>query len=310
MRAVLANVYGGPEVLRVVEVPVPEPGPLQVRVLVEAAAVNAVDLATRSGLLCAAGLHADPPVRLGWDVLGRVDALGADVRRLVVGQRVIGMSDRLSAPSKTHAEAVVLDEAAVAAVPVELDASIGATLPLAGLTALQALDRLDLSPGQSVVVTGAGGSVGSLAVQLAGLRGLRVIAVGRATDEAPALAVGAAEFVESGVHFAEVVRRLVPGGVDGAIDTAGLGHTSLDTVRTGGAHISLNVLDRPAPLRRVRSESLAVAAHWEQLTLLAALAATGGLHVSIAEELELHLVQKAHELLAVSGLRGRVLLRP
>jgi NADPH2:quinone reductase len=310
MRAVVAEAFGPAEVLHLVDVDTPEPESSQVLVVVEATAVNQVDIATRMGLLHDAGLHGSPPVRFGWDVCGRVDAVGTDVRRVRVGQRVIGLSDRLSATSKTHAEAVVLDEDAVSAVPNDLDPDVCATLPLAGLTAMQALDQLNLSPGQSVLVTGAGGAVGSLAVQLACLNGLNVIGSGRASDEDLVRGFGADVFIEAGPGVSDAVREITSSGVDGALDTAGLINLSLDAVRSGGSHVSLAVLDRPAPLRRVRSESIAVAASWKQLTVLASLAHTGNIRVSIAKVLELEDVQKSHELVAAGGLHGRVVLRP
>ena len=313
MRAVVAETFGGPEVLQVAELDVPQPAPLQVRIAVDAAAVNPVDVVTRAGILHDAGLHdaglhEGLPLRFGWDVIGRVDAVGAGVRRLRVGQSVIGLSDRLSARSKTHADCVVLDESAVAAAPPDLPVPVGAALPLAGLTAVQVLNMLGLVAGQSLLVTGAAGAVGSLAVQLARLRGLRVVAAGRSADATTALGLGADEFVDAARDMPEAVRRLVPGGVDGALDAAGLATASLDAVRTGGAHLSLNVLTRPAPLRHIRSASLAVAADWEQLTVLAMLAATGVLQVAVVEELGLGDVQKAHEMLGAGGVRGRIIV--
>jgi NADPH:quinone reductase-like Zn-dependent oxidoreductase len=310
MRAVLADAFGGPEVLELLDIDVPEPGPGQVRIAVEAAAVNPVDLATRQGLIHESGMLDGPPVRFGWDVAGRVDAMGIGVRRLRIGQPVIGLSDRLAAPGKTHADAVVLEEAAVAAVSGDLESPVAATLPLAGLTALQALDLLDLHPGQSILVTGVGGAVGSLTLQLARLRGLRVIAAGRARDATRASSLGADAFLESSPRLAEAVRGVVGGGVDGAVDSARLNNASLDSVRPRGAHVSLAVLQRPAPLRGIRSVSVAVAANWEQLALLGSLAATGALQVEIAETMGLPEARKAHELLATGGIRGRVVLQP
>ena len=143
----------------------PHHGSVPVKCSSPSTAVNPVDAVTQAGLLRQAGLHDEGAVRLGWDVYGHVEAIGAGVRRLRVGQPVIGLSDRLAAPSKTQAEQVVLDEAAVASAPAELDRQIAATLPLAGCTAWQALDRLNLRTGQSILVTGAAGAVGALAVE-------------------------------------------------------------------------------------------------------------------------------------------------
>lgn len=310
MRALLVEQFGGCDVLEVAEVDPPQVGVGQVLITVEMAAVNPVDAVTRAGSLHEAGLHEGAPVRLGWDVYGHVAAVGAGVRRLSVGQAVIGLSDRLAAPSKTQAELVVLDETAVAAAPTELNPQIAATLPLAGSTAWQALERLHLQPGQSVLVTGAAGSVGALAVQLAVLRGLRVVAAGRAGDSEYLGDLGAQYVVEIGPGLGRRVRDLVPGGVDAALDAAGIGSPSLDAVRNGGAHVSLNVTERPPPLRSVRSESVAVTADWLQLTVLAALAASGAITARIERELALSDVRAAHGMLAAGGLRGRIILRP
>jgi NADPH:quinone reductase-like Zn-dependent oxidoreductase len=310
MRAVVADAFGEPDVLRLVDVAVPEPGSGQVRVAVHAAALNPVDVATRLGLLRAAGLHGEPPVRFGWDAVGRIDAIGAGVYRVKIGDRVLGVSDRLTASSKTHADAVVLDETGVAVAPDTLDAAVAASLPLAGLTAIQALNRLALDPGQRVLITGAGGSIGSLATQLARLRGLHVVAAGRSQDEATARALGAVDFVPADGDLATAVRQLPAGPVDGALDAAGIGVASLDAVRARGAHISLNVTERPAPLRSIRSESVAITADWEQLTVLAALASTGALRVDVTEQLGLDEIREAHQLLAAAGRRGRIVVFP
>lgn len=310
MLAAFVERFGGPEVLQVAEVPVPEPGVGQVRITVLSAAVNPVDVATRAGVLHTAGLHGQAPVRLGWDVFGRIDTVGGEVHRLRVGQLVIGLSDRLAASTKTHADQVVLDEAAVAAVPAELDPVVGATLPLAGLTAWQALDLLDLRAGQTLLITGAAGAVGGLAVQLARLRGLQVIAAGRPSQEQTVSRLGAPHFVHVAPDLATRIRGCVPGGVDGSLDAAGLYNPSLDAVRNGGSHVSLAVQDRPAPLRAVRSHSLAVSADWQQLTVLAGLAASVALTNQVEQEFPLREIRSAHELISRGGVTGRIVLRP
>src|SRR5919199_395470 len=152
MRAVTVRSFGGPEALEVAEVPVPEAGPGQVRVRVEAAAVNPVDYATRAGLLAEAGLMTgEGRTGIGWDVAGVIDQVNG--APFAVGDRVIGLSDRLDLPTKGQAEFVVLDPDAVAAAP-GADLVAASTLPLNGSTALQALDLLALEPGQTLLVTG------------------------------------------------------------------------------------------------------------------------------------------------------------
>ena len=259
------------------EVPVPPVGPGQVLVAVAAAAVNPVDLVTRQGALHQAGLHGGAPVRLGWDVAGTVTAVGAGVRRLRPGQPVIGLSDRLSAPSKAHAEQVLLDETAAAAVDDRAELTRFGALPLAALTAWQALDRARVRPGETLLVTGAGGSVGSMAVQLALLRGAAVVGTGRARHRKLVEDTGASFVGTEGL--ADQVRDVFPGGVDAAIDAAVLGAPSLDAVRPGGRHVSLVVTERPAPLREITSTSLAVRADWQQLALISHLASSGALRL-------------------------------
>ncbi|WP_158718682.1 alcohol dehydrogenase catalytic domain-containing protein, partial [Streptomyces griseus] len=174
MRALVFDSFGGPEVLRIAEVPVPAAGPGQVRVRVEAATVHPVDLATRSGALAAAGLMAGGArTGLGWDVAGVVEETGPGVTALRPGDRVIGMNDRLDVPLGTQAEQVVLDAHAVVPAPAGLAPAAAATLPLAGLTALQALDALALPGGETLLVTGAAGAGGGGAGGVAPPRGPR-----------------------------------------------------------------------------------------------------------------------------------------
>jgi NADPH:quinone reductase-like Zn-dependent oxidoreductase len=269
MRAVVVDVFGGPEVARVREVPEPKPGAGQVLIEVAAAAVNPVDLVTRRGLLHAAALHGVPPVRLGWDVAGTVTEIGSGVRRLRPGSTVVGVSDRLAALSKTHAEKVVLDQSAVAAIDDRADLATMSTLPLAGLTAWQALESAGLRRGCVLLVTGA---VGSMVVQLALLRGAAVLGAGRPSHRVVIESSGA-RFVDT-AGLAENAREVVPEGVDAAIDTAVIGGQSLDAVRNRGRHVSLVVSEQPTPLRGINSTSIAIRADWEQLTILGNLATT------------------------------------
>src|SRR5690606_27441336 len=114
---------------------------------------------------------------------------------VVPGQRVVGLSDRLDVPLGTQADQVVLDADAVARVPEGVSPVAAATLPLNGLTAAQALDRLGLRAGETLLVTGAAGAVGGFAVQLAAARGIRVVAVAGAEDEPLVRELGAELFV-------------------------------------------------------------------------------------------------------------------
>lgn len=306
MKAVIVRSFGGPEALEVAEVPVPEPGPGQVRMRVAAAAVNPVDVQTRSGALTAGGLLPEREViGIGWDAAGTVDALGPGVTGLRGSDAVIGLSDRLPLPLKAQAEYVVLDADAVAAVPAGTDLVAAATLPLGGLTAAQALDIAAAGPGDTLLVTGAAGAVGGYTVQLAARAGVRVVAVAGADDEELVRDLGAEFFVPRSADLSAAVRDLVPGGVDAAVDAASVGALALDAVRGGGALVG--VLDNlPKALRGIRAEVVWVRADGARLAGLAA----AGLHHRVADVLPLDRVAEAHRRMAAGGLRGRLVLVP
>jgi NADPH2:quinone reductase len=297
-------------VLEVAEVPVPEPGPGQVRIRVEAAAVNPVDLATRSGALTDAGLVPPRDVTgIGWDAAGFVDAVAPGLTDFVRGDHVIGLSDRLDVPLGAQADYVVLDAGAVARVPGAIPAAAAATLPLNGLTAVQALDLLGLVSGQTLLVTGAAGAVGGFAVQLAATRGLRVAAAAGAEDRDLVHSLGAEWFVARDAGL-DGVRSLVPGGVDGALDAAMAGVRALDAVRGGGSFVAVAAGAAPVPLRGTRVHNVWIRADGERLAGLATMAATRQLTLRVADTLPLDRVADAHARLAKGGLRGRLVLIP
>lgn len=310
MRAVVVRSFGGPEVLEVTEVPAPKAGHGQVRIRVEAAAVNPADVATRAGALVAAGLMTGgSQVGLGWDVAGVVDQVGAGVETFAAGDRVVGLADRLDLPARTHAELVVLDVDAVAPAP-DTDLVAAATLPLNALTALQSLDLLGLEPGRTVLVTGAAGAVGGFAVELAVARGLRVVAAASDHDEELVRGLGADVFVPRSAPLAETVRQAVPGGVDGALDAAVLGLPALDAVRGGGAFVVVIAGVAPLPLRGIRVANVLVRADGAALRELSALVDQGKLTLRVADTLPFAAVAEAHRRLEKGGLRGRLVLVP
>lgn len=311
MRAVVVRGFGGPEVLEIAHLPVPDVGEGQVRIRVEAATVNPVDVATRSGVLTEAGLL---PVRdlvgIGWDVAGVVEETGPGVTGLGPGDRVIGLSDRLDVPLGTQADQVVLEADAVARAPAHASAVEAATLPLNGLTAAQALDLLAPAEGRTVLVTGAAGAVGGYAVELAAQRGLRVVAVAGIEDEPLVRSLGAALFVPRGARLGEAVRAIVPGGVDAALDAAVLGVAALDAVRSGGSFASVVAGGAPPPLRGTRVVDQWIRADGARLAELVGLVDAGRLTLRVAETMPLDRVADAHRRLAKGGLRGRLVLTP
>jgi NADPH:quinone reductase-like Zn-dependent oxidoreductase len=211
MKAARFSQFGGPEVLEIVELPDPHPGPGQVRIAVRAAGVNPSDWKKRAGLM-----DQELPQTMGHEAAGIVDELGAGVTGVAVGDRVFGFS----AEEAAEAELTVL--AYYAPVPPSLDFAAAAALPAAIETATRALDQLGVTSGAVLLVNGASGSVGSAAVQLAVARGARVIGTASPANHDYVRSLGA-EPVAYGEGMADRVRALAPGGVDLALDVAGSG---------------------------------------------------------------------------------------
>jgi len=187
---------------------------------------------------------------------------------LAVGTAVIGLSDLLGLPLKTHGEHVVLDASAVAPAPRGLDPVAASTIALNALTADQALDALALPAGSTLLVTGAAGAVGGYAVQLARHRGLEVVACAAAADEELVRELGAQGFVPRGADLPTAVRALVPGGVDGVVDAAPVGAAAHEVLRNRGAFAHLAATPAPAPLRGARVHTVLITAdgaRWREL---------------------------------------------
>ncbi|MEU0216983.1 NADP-dependent oxidoreductase [Streptomyces sp. NPDC006265] len=295
MRAVVVNSFGGPEVVEVVETEVPEPGAREVRIKVSAASLNPVDAGVRAGVFGGAGKR----IGLGWDVAGTVDAVGV-ASSWSVGDEVVALDHGLVKPLGTHAEYVVVDTDAAALAPTTVDAVRAAALPLNALTASQALDRLELAPGDSLLVTGAAGAVGGYAVQLAAHRGISVTGLAREGDEAFVRSLGAGRFVGA------VVDR----DVDAVLDAAVLGEPALAGVRDGGRYIGVIPQAEPVSVRGVRTGAVEVSADGARLAELVRLVDEGVLTARVAETFALEDAAKAHARLDEGGVRGRLVLVP
>ncbi|WP_159328087.1 NADP-dependent oxidoreductase [Streptomyces tendae] len=298
MRAAIVSRFGGPEAVEITEVPVPNPGPGQVRIKVAAAALNPVDAAMRAGVFGSAGEQ----VGLGWDVAGTVESVGDGVSRSP-GERVIGLATGHRTPLGTHAEYAILPADGIAPAPMTLDDIHAAALPLNALSAAQALDMAALTPGQSLLVTGAAGGVGAHTVELAHHRGLKVTALASARDE---------EFLHSrGTNgFLPRDAALPASAFDGVIDTAMLGDLALAPIRDGGAYIGVWPGQEPASERGIRVGALDVRADGTQLAELSELTDQGVVLARIAGTFSLADAAVAHARLTEGGLRGRIVLVP
>jgi NADPH2:quinone reductase len=311
MKAVVISRFGGPDVLEIVDVPVPEAGAGQVRIRVQAASVNPVDIGTRAGALVESGLmDADGQVGIGWDLAGVIDSTAPDVSGFAPGDRVIGLRDLLTSPIGAQSELVVLDADSVAPAPRTISPAESSTLPLNGLTAAQALDLVALEPGDWLLVTGAAGALGGYVLELAALRRLRSVAVAAPEDETLVRDLGADEFIARNDSLGSAIRGLVPGGVDGAIDAAVIGVRALDAVRNGGSFVAVAAGAAPPPLRGTRVHNVWIRSDGPQLAELAALMDARRLTPRVASRLPLEEVAAAHERVAAGGIRGRIVLEP
>ncbi|WP_394618678.1 NADP-dependent oxidoreductase [Lentzea sp. JNUCC 0626] len=210
--------FGGVEVQRFFERPDPVPGPSEVLVRVAAAGVNPLDHKLRSGHGTALNGHVPFPQVLGMEAAGTVLAVGDDVTGLAVGDRVTGFA---LTGAGTYAETTLLLGESTARIPDALPEVWAATIPVAGTTALDVLDQLDLPAGAALLVNGIGGGVGIALAQLARDRGLVVTGTAGPSKQDLVTATGATFVDYTGGDVAHRLRALAPGGFAAVADTVG-----------------------------------------------------------------------------------------
>ena len=239
MRAVTYDAYASDNSrLWVGEVPDPKVGPGQVLIEVRAAGVNPVDWKLMAGGLDAM-MDVWFPVIPGWDVAGVVRAVGPDTPEFAVGDEVMSYARKDVVRGGTFAELIAVSAASVAKKPASLDWNQAAGLPLAGLTALRSLDRLDVGPGDVLLVHNASGGVGSIAVQIARHRGVRVIGTASERNHDYLRELGA-EPIAYGDGVVERIKQAAPDGVTAVADfVGGQLETTLAVLAKGGRHVSI-----------------------------------------------------------------------
>src|SRR5579862_2470806 len=206
MKAVRFHEYGGPEVLKYEDAPKPEPAPGELLIRVHATSVNPVDWKVRAGHMKGM-INYTLPLIPGWDVSGVVEAVGAGTH-MKPGDLVYSKPDL--SRKDTYAEFVAVKESDVAPKPKSIDHNTTASIPLAGLTAYQALyDAAKLSAGQKLLIHGAAGGVGTFAIQLAKLRGAYVIATASKKNHDFLKSLGADECIDyTAAKFEDVVHDI------------------------------------------------------------------------------------------------------
>ncbi|MFE0521366.1 NADP-dependent oxidoreductase [Streptomyces sp. NPDC058954] len=309
MKAIGLAEFGGPEVLRVLDLPVPEAGPGEIRIGVHAATVNPVDTLVRRGIAFVS--DADPPYVPGMDAAGVIEQIGeATDTDLTVGDHVMAVAV-VSGTHGAYAEHLVVPAESVVRAPTGVTAAEAATLPMNGLTARMALDLLELPAAATVAVTGSAGAVGGYAVQLAKADGYRVIADAAPKDEQLVKDLGADVVLPRGSEFPELVCKEVPAGVDGLVDTAGVAGLTIGAVRDGG-RVASSVGGTQVPGERgieVRFTFVPqYARERARLDRLRRLAEEGRLSLRVARTLPADEAAEAHRLLEAGGHRGRLVL--
>jgi NADPH:quinone reductase-like Zn-dependent oxidoreductase len=307
MRAISQDVLGGPEVLKEVEVERPEPGLSEVLVRVHAAGLNPTDWKHRE----LRNFLGEPPFTLGWDVSGVVEAVGTGVTLFKPGDEVFGM---LPYPHGvgSHAEYVTGPARTFARKPSTIDHATAGALPLAALTAWQALvDTAAVQAGDRVLIHAAAGGVGHLAVQIAKARGAYVIGTASTAKHDFVRGLGADEVIDyRQTDFAEAVHD-----IDVALDTIG-GEYQLRTLRTlrrGGMLVSVlpfpvqGLADEAGRLG-VRTEMLLVEADHAGMNAIAGLVEAGALKTVIAGTFPMAQAAKAHELGETNRTTGKLVL--
>src|SRR3954469_6793642 len=306
MKALVIHSFGGPEVLKYEEVTRPEPKDDQVLVRVVAAAVNPVDTAVRQGYLRQRTGEKFPMI-IGYDIAGVVEKAGAKVTKLKPGDAVYAY---LTLAGGGYAEYAVASEKEAARKPNALTFDEAAAVPLAGETAWQALiDTAKLQSGQTVLIHGGSGGVGSLAVQIAKARGAKVIATASTANQETLKQLGVDQAIDyTQTNFEEQVKD-----VDVVLDTVGkdtLGR-SFGWVKKGG--IVFTIAGKPgrpeAGKRGIRVAGMRPEPKAETLEELTKLAEAGKLKPIISQVLPLSEGAKAQEQVATRHTRGKIVLK-
>ena len=296
MRAVRFHEFGDLDVLRIDEVEIPEPGPSQVRVGVRACGINPADWK-----VCAGELGGELPQGLGYDVSGVVDAVGSAVGDVQVGDRVFGFS------AAGAAEFALLDH--YAPIPSDVDFAGAAALPLAVETATRGIDLLGVHEGQTLLINGAAGAVGTIATQLAVMRGARVIATASDRNFERLRNYGA-EPTNYGDGLAQRVSDLAPDGVDLVFDLGPVGALPELVKITGSPDRVLTVSDfETSEALGVRSSGReGTISRWDALKPAAELAAAGKLGIPIQQTFPFEQFREAEELSKSGHVTGKLVV--
>ena len=307
MKAIRIHAFGGPEVLVYEDAPRPEPAAGEVLVKVHATALNPVDRGTRAGYLQSM-VNFTLPFIPGLDLAGVVEAVGEGVTTVAVGDAVYGFSNMMR--QGAYAEYALVSAGEIATKPASVDFATAASVPLAALTAWQGLFGVGgLQVGQSVLIHGAGGGVGSFAVQFALAKGAQVLATAGSDKLALLHDLGVAEAIDyTTTRFEDVARD-----VDVVFDTVGgdLTERSFAVLKEGSIYVTPAGQPDPeaAAGRGVRASGMMAQANSADLAEIASLIDAGTVKPVVSTVLPLAEARQAHELLEAGHTRGKIVLQ-
>lgn len=302
MKAARVHEWGGPEVVQIEDIPIPEPNSDEILVRVRAAGVNPVDWKTREGYRKAA---LSLPTTLGRDISGEVVAVGSGIQRFKVGDAVYGMINKRGA----FAEYTTALEEEVALKPLSVDHVQAAAVPMAALTSWQALfDIADLKAGQKVLIQGAAGGLGAFAVQLARWKGAYVVGTASAANESFLADLGVDQYIDyRTTRFEDVVQD-----ADVVFDTVGSDtlERSYHAVKPGG--ILVTSAGQPSPenagARGIRAARVQVQPRPDQLVEIARIIDSGDVKPVVSTILPLSQVREALQQSQSGHTRGKIVL--
>jgi NADPH:quinone reductase-like Zn-dependent oxidoreductase len=306
MKAITINELGTQPALHT-DLPSPKPGRNEVLVRVRASSVNPVDNAIAGGMLKDMVEH-EFPITLGRDYAGVIEQTGTDVTRFSVGDEVFGFIPGMSPTvhAGSWAELTVVPEStSIARSPAGIDLTRAGAAPLAGITATNAIDALALAQGDTLLIVGATGGVGSFALQLATAAGATVIAPALPEDEDYLRALGVTDVLPRAGDVAAAVRQRYPDGVDALLDTVSYTPGAYDAALKDGARVaSTNNAAGEGPGR----SNLMATPTTDNLQRLAHLLDTGALQVHIQQTYPLDQAAAAMNALATTHTRGKLAL--
>jgi NADPH:quinone reductase len=314
MKAAAIDRFGPPSLLTLHDVPVPTPGPREILIALETAGIGSWDAAIRDGSLRQPGRPRFPLVP-GVDGAGVVVAKGARVRRLRLGDHVYAYEfGNRQGGGGFYAEFAAADAAHAARIPKGLDPRDAGAVATTGLTALQGLDALELRPGHTVLIFGASGAVGTMAVQFAAQRGAHVIATASGAAAARLVrTLGARHVIDARqTQSIDHLRKFAPHGLDRVLALAGGDglERCLDFVRPGGRVVYPNGIEPvPSKRRTFRVQAFDMVASPRQFARLNRHLTNGQIRVPITGRYSLGKAAQAHRRLARQHVLGRMVLQ-